>query len=136
MEQAGALGNWLGKRQSPRATGHTKSKSDWRPLQQKHNNPIVGESYKQDFDLNPRESKTIDLISAFQGDNIFTIHHIVPRANQNVPVSGYHRLRVSIRAKDSAPPPDTWFRVWMDDKGILKCEMEPQVTTKPNNLTP
>jgi hypothetical protein len=99
---------------------------DWLPvpLQQKHDNSLLGNARKTDFNLNPSEHKHIDLVSAFYGDDHFTVHHIVGAGvNQTVPLAGRHRLRIRTTAKDM-PALDKWFVVWMNDDGVLQCEME------------
>ncbi len=92
------------------------------PLQQKHDVPQPGKDCKTDFNLNPREPKQIDLVSAYRGGEYFSVHQIVRGVNLTIP-TGKYRLQVSVRAKD-APELFVWFDVWADDDGVLQCKME------------
>jgi hypothetical protein len=92
------------------------------PLLQKHDNPLPGIPHAQTFHLNPGEPKHIDLISASQGDEHISIRHIVPMVNTLIP-AGRYELKVLITAEDM-PVLFQWFNVWMDNLGVLQCEMK------------
>lgn len=99
---------------------------DWLPinLRLKHDSPAHGERYARSFNLNPREVKTIDFVSALQGNTVFTVEHIVGMANHTVffDTEG-HRLQVLVTGKNM-PALLVWFRVWRDELGLIQCEME------------
>jgi hypothetical protein len=106
----------------------------WLPvlLQQKHDNPSSYGDFSHSFDLNPNEPKNIDLVSAFYKDDHFNVHHIVRGGvNQKVPLAGRHRLKIMVNAKDM-PILFKWFEVWMDEEGVLQCEMERVQARKPS----
>jgi hypothetical protein len=99
---------------------------DWLPihLHLKHDNPIKVEDYVRSFNLNPCETKNIDFVSALEGDNRFSIVHVVAGVNQVVPLdTDGHRLQIMITAKDM-PALLIWFKVWRDETGLLMCEIE------------
>jgi hypothetical protein len=99
---------------------------DWLPipLHLKHDNPIKAEDQLRSFDLNPGEPKSIDLVSALEGDNVFSVVHVVAGANHIVPFDTEgHRLQVMVAAKDM-PMSLIWFKVWRNDAGLLMCEIE------------
>jgi len=101
------------------------SNFDWLPvpLRQKHDNPLPGQSYARNFDLNPSEPKHIDFVSSIEGTDFFDVEHIAGKGvNQRVQISGRHRLRIMITAENT-PPQFAWFRIWKED-GVLQCEME------------
>lgn len=98
------------------------------PLHQKHDNPVLGQPHvpAREFSLNPSEHKHIDFISALVGGNHFEVEHVAGiGVNRNVPVvgQGHHRLRVTVTAQDM-PILYAWFDVWMNEAGVLMCEME------------
>jgi len=94
---------------------------NWLPvtLQQKHDNQLP---HALTFDLNPNEPKNIDLVSAFHKDGFLSVHHIAGGANQRIPATERHALKVMITAEDM-PRLDQWFDVWME-AGVLQCEMK------------
>jgi len=96
----------------------------WLPvtLLQKHDNPLPGVPHSKTFNLNPGEPIHIDLVSAFQRDQHISIRHIVNMINTLIP-AGRYELQVMITAEDM-PVLFQWFEVWMDDLGILQCEMK------------
>lgn len=99
---------------------------NWLPihLHLKHDDPAKAEDYKQSFNLNPGEPKTIDLVSSFEGDNRFSIIHTVPRANRHVQFDTEgHRLEVIVTAKDM-PILSVWFKVWRGEDDLIQCERE------------
>jgi hypothetical protein len=99
---------------------------NWLPvlLHQRHDNPLQGTDYKRTFDLNPSEPKHIDFVSALVGSTFFVVEHIAGAGvNQRVPLTGRHRLRVMVTAEDM-PVLFVWFAVWMNETGVLQCEME------------
>ncbi len=76
---------------------------DWLPipLHLKHDNAIRETDYARSFNLNPGELRSVDFVSAIEGDNRFSITHVVPRVNNQVPFgTAGHRLQVIIAAKD------------------------------------
>jgi nitrogen fixation protein len=96
------------------------------PLQQKHDNPILGAVHvpAREFYLNPNEHKHIDFVSAFYGAGYFCIHHVAGAAvNQYVPSGQTYHLKVMVTAQDM-PKLSKWFGVWMNESGVLQCEME------------
>jgi hypothetical protein len=99
---------------------------NWLPihLHVKHDNPVREEDYVRSFNLNPHETKNIDFVSSTEGDNRFTVIHIVPGVNKFVffDTKG-HRLQVIVTAKDM-PAVSIWVRVWRDEAGLLMCEIE------------
>jgi hypothetical protein len=99
---------------------------NWLPvhLHLKHDDPLKLESYVRNFDLNPREPRNVDLVSALQGDNRFTVLHTVFRANNIVPFDTEgHRLQVMLTAKNMSALL-VWFKVWRDETGLIQCEIE------------
>lgn len=76
------------------------------------------------FSLDPGEQRNIDFISGFEGDNRFSVVHIVHGTTWEVPYTDRNRLQVRITARDM-PASFYWFRVWRDGKGRLQCEMKP-----------
>jgi hypothetical protein len=103
---------------------------DWLPvlLRQKHDNPPPHRSeidwnYTKTFDLHPGEPKLIDFVSAWNGSNYFDVEHIAGYGvNRTIPRAGRHQLKVLIAAEDT-PALHVHFEVWMDEGGILQCEL-------------
>jgi hypothetical protein len=99
---------------------------DWLPipLRLKHDNPVKAEDYTRSFNLNPREPKNVDFVSALEGNTVFSVDHVVVGANHSVPFDrDGHRLQVMVTAKDM-PMSLFWFKVWRDEAGLIKCEAE------------
>jgi hypothetical protein len=102
------------------------SNLDWLPihLRLKHDSPTDGQKYTQSFDLNPREPRNIDFVSALEGDNRFSICHVAGWANDKVPFDTEgNRLQVMVTAKDT-PVLLVWFKVWRNEFGLIQCEIE------------
>lgn len=97
---------------------------DWFPipLHLQHDNPPSG-VLAQTFDLNPREPKNVDLLTGVNGARYFNISHIVQGLNAAVQITGRHRLQIMITGAD-IPILFKWFAVWMDEGGVLRCELE------------
>jgi hypothetical protein len=98
----------------------------WLPilLHQQHDNPVSPLiAYAQSFDLHPGETTNVDLLSGIHGEKYFNITHIVPSIDASVQITGRHRLQVEIAGND-IPIMVVWFAVWIDDNGMLRCEME------------
>jgi hypothetical protein len=98
----------------------------WLPiiLHQQHDNPpspLI--PYAKSFNLHPSEPKHIDLLSGIDGQAYFNITHVVPGVDASVQMTGRHRLQVMIIG-DGVPVVFAWFAVWMDEAGVLQCEME------------
>jgi len=94
------------------------------PLRLKHDNPTDARNYARSFNLNPREFKNVDFVSALEGNTVFTIEHVVVGANHIVPFdTDGHRLEVMVTAKDT-PALLLWFKVWRDEFGLIQCEIE------------
>jgi hypothetical protein len=99
---------------------------NWLPihLHLKHDNPAKAEDYRQSFSLHPGEPRSVDFVSALEGDNRFTVEHTVPAVNKSVPFDTEgHRLQVMVTAKDM-PVLLVWFKVWRDEAGLIQCAME------------
>jgi hypothetical protein len=96
----------------------------WLPilLHQQHDNPVLN-TPAQSFDLNPSEPKNFDLLTGINGEKYFNVSHIVPGINAVVEITGRHRLKIMITGND-IPILFVWFAVWMDENGVLRCEME------------
>lgn len=103
------------------------SNVDWWPipLHLKHDNPPdLKTAYKTHFNLNPRESRHVDFVAASAAARTFAFGTAVRNIHHRVPSDGgRYRIQVSVRARDT-PEILKWFEVWMDDRGILQCEME------------
>jgi hypothetical protein len=96
----------------------------WLPivLHQQHDNVTP---YAQSFDLAPSEPKHLDLLTGIDGEKYFNVSHILgPSVRAVVQITGKHRLKVMITGED-IPILFVWFVVWMDEGGVLRCEMEP-----------
>lgn len=94
------------------------------PLHVQHDNPEKPENQARSFDLNPGELKNIDFVSAFEGDNRFSVVHVVAGVNCEVPFdTDGTRLQVRATAKN-VPAVLAEFKVRRDEAGILQCEME------------
>jgi len=93
------------------------------PLHVRHDNPTRPEDQIRAFSLDPQEQRNIDFISAFEGDNRFSVVHIVHGATWEVPYTDRNRLQVRITARNM-PASFYWFKVWRDNAGRLQCEME------------
>jgi hypothetical protein len=99
---------------------------DWLPipLHLQHDNPPSGE-FKQSFDLHPRETKNIDLFSTRSiGKNVAHIAHAVLGVDLLVPITGRVHFKVVINFED-VPELVVGFVLWLDENGVLQCEMEP-----------
>jgi hypothetical protein len=99
----------------------------WLPilLHQQHDNPLPPlNTLAQSFDLNPSEPKNVDLLTGVYGARYFNVSHIVSSINAVVKLTGRHLLRVMITGSD-IPISFVWFAVWMDEDGILRCELDP-----------
>ena len=92
------------------------------PLLQKHDNPFPGIPHAKTFQLNPGEPVHIDLVSAFQCEEHINVRHIVQMVNTLIP-AGRYELKVMITAEDM-PVLCQWFNVWVDNLGVLQCEMK------------
>jgi hypothetical protein len=92
----------------------------WLPitLHQQHDNLAA-----QTFDLHPSEPKNIDLLTGINGEKYFNVSHIVLGPRAVVTITGRHRLKIMITGAD-IPILFVWFVVWMDEDGVLRCEME------------
>lgn len=97
---------------------------DWLPipLHLQHDNPVSGESTKS-FDLHPSEPRNIDLFSNVTGNNVAHIAHIISGVDLRVPVNGRCNLKVMVNAED-VPVTFVSFAVWMNETGLLQCEIE------------
>ena len=93
------------------------------PLHLRHDNPSRPEDQMRAFSLDPEEQRNIDFISAFEGDNRFSVVHVVHGATWEVPYTDRNRLQVRITARDM-PAVFVWFKVWRDKAGVLQCELE------------
>jgi hypothetical protein len=93
------------------------------PLHLRNDNPSKPEDQKRFFSLDPGEMRNIDFVSALEGDNVFSVVHVVHGVNYRIPYVGNNRLQVRITAKDT-PASFIWFSVWRDPKGKLQCERE------------
>jgi hypothetical protein len=100
---------------------------DWLPipLHLKHDNPLSG-VFTQSFDLHPREPRNIDLFTTATatGNRVAHFALSVSGVDLRLPITGRCRFRVMINAED-VPVLFVWFAVWMDEGGILRCEMDP-----------
>jgi hypothetical protein len=93
-------------------------------LHLQHDNPTKAEDQARSFDLNPCEPKNVDFVSAFEGDNVFSIVHVVAGVNHTVHFDTEgHRLQVMVTAKHM-PMSLIWFKVWRDEAGLMQCEIE------------
>lgn len=93
------------------------------PLHLRHDNPSRPEDQVRAFSLDPGEQRNIDFISAFEGDNRFSVVHVVHGSTWEVPYTDRNRLQIRITARDM-PASFYWFKVWRDGRGKLQCEME------------
>jgi|HubBroStandDraft_6_1064221.scaffolds.fasta_scaffold119293_2 hypothetical protein len=95
---------------------------EWLPvhLVHKHDRSVPRE---KTFTLHPGKPKHIDLVSAFEKADRFTVLHIVSDANNQVVGKDRRRLKVTITGKD-VPAFATWFDVYFDADGFFVCEME------------
>ena len=93
------------------------------PLHLRHDNPSRPEDQMRSFSLDPGEQRNIDFVSAFEGDNRFSVVHVVHGATWEVPYTDRNRLQVRITARDM-PASFFWFKVWRDGAGRLLCEIE------------
>ena len=102
---------------------------DWLPipLHLQHDNPVSG-VLTQSFDLHPSEPKNIDLFTTATGRNVAHIAHIISGVDLRVPITGRCRLRVMVNAED-VPALFVWFSVWIDEDGVLRCEMNPVIAS-------
>jgi len=98
---------------------------DWFPipLHLQHDNPVSGVP-AQSFDLHPSEPKNIDLFTTATGRNVAYIAHIVSGIDLHVPITGRCRLKVMVNA-ENVPVLFVWFAVWVDENGIIRCEIDP-----------
>jgi len=104
------------------------SNLNWLPihLRLKHDNPANGKGYARSFNLNPREPRNVDFVTALEGDNRFSVNHVAGWANDKVPFeTGGNRLQVMVTAKNM-PILLVWFKVWRDEFGRIHCEIEKQ----------
>lgn len=92
-------------------------------LHLQHDNPSRPEDQIRHFTLNPKETRNIDFISALEGDNRFSVVHVMHGATHLVPYTGNNRLQVRVTAKNT-PAFFVWFKVWRDGAGALQCEIE------------
>lgn len=97
---------------------------DWFPLSLhiQHDNPPFG-PMAQSLNLNPSEPRNIDLFATLTGSTVATIAHIVPGVDLNVPMTERRRLKVMVTA-ENIPVTFVWFVAWIDQGGVLQCEME------------
>jgi hypothetical protein len=93
------------------------------PLHLRHDNPSRPEDQMRAFSLDPGEQRNVDFISAFQGDNRFSVIHVVPGATWEVPYTDRNRLQVRITGRN-IPASFCWFKVSRDREGKLQCERE------------
>jgi hypothetical protein len=103
---------------------------NWLPigLHQQHDNLVTDTAtFAKTFDLHPNEVKNIDLLTGINGQKYFNVSHIVPGVNAVVQITGRHRLKVIIAGTD-VPVSFAWFTVWMEDDGMLRCELDPATT--------
>ena len=76
------------------------------PLHQMHDNPALGQSHRTHFDLNPGDTKYIDVASTFSGAddpqlvNQFMLWYAVPAPSTLIPVSAY-KLSISANGRNS-----------------------------------
>jgi hypothetical protein len=54
-------------------------------LHLQHDNPTKAEDQVRSFNLNPREPKNIDFVSSIEGDNRFSVTHVVAGVNPHIP---------------------------------------------------
>ena len=93
-------------------------------LHLQHDNPKNPEDQVRSFSLNPGEPRNIDFVSALEGDNRFSVVHVVAWVNNQIPFDTEgNRLQVRITAKDM-PSLLRWFKVWRDNSGFLQCQIE------------
>jgi hypothetical protein len=91
------------------------------PLFQKNDNDPGPRA--QTFNLNPGDTKLIDLVDAIADNDFFNIRHIVSGINTHVPSNEKHRLVVEITAENT-PKTSVAFEVWKDHHdGLLRCVM-------------
>jgi hypothetical protein len=98
----------------------------WLPvnLHLQHDNPVKPEDQIKKFNLNPGELRNVDFVSAKEGDNRFSVVHVVAHVTYEVPYdSEGSRLQVKVTAK-GMPSILIWFKVWRDVDGALQCERE------------
>ena len=92
------------------------------PLRQKHDHAFPTHA-KQDFNLNPGQRRSIDFVQAAIGGDRIVIHHLVAGAMDKMDAATRYRLKVAVTAKNTAGC-TAWFDVWIDQEGVLQCEME------------
>jgi hypothetical protein len=97
-------------------------------LHHQHDAPIHYEDFVKSFDLNPKEPNNIDLITWSSHNDFFNVTHVsgAPGMEQSVKVLEGRILTVEITASD-APSISANFRVFLNESGVIQCQMEHQI---------
>jgi hypothetical protein len=95
---------------------------EWLPVHLSHKHDR-SDPREKTFSLHPGQPKLIDLVSAFEKGNQFTVLHVVSGVNSQVVGRERRRLKVTITGKD-VPALSKWFDVYFDSDGFFVCEMK------------